>query len=185
MINKFINIRKSIIVGILILVAYSMLTYDITKIISLGVIADLISGFSVIGIAVIMFPIFNYNKNKFINLSFLLCKIIEGALMIAGGALLIFPDLIRHRSYIYQNIHIYFFIAGALFFYILLLKTLLIPKFISIWGIIASITLFIITIIKLFGIKIDALDILLLPMVLNEVFLAFWLIIKGFNNDKI
>ena len=75
------------------------------------------------------------------------------------------------------------FIFGALFFYILLFRTQVVPKFISIWGIVASITLFIITIVKLFGIKIAILDILVLPMILNEIFLAFWLIIKGFNKE--
>jgi len=74
--------------------------------------------------------------------------------MIIGGALLLSPALVNNRSLIYQNIHIYFFVIGALFFYILLFRTIVVPKFISIWGIVASITLFIITIIKLFGIKI-------------------------------
>jgi hypothetical protein len=51
----------------------------------------------------------------------------------------------------------------------------------------ATIILFIITILRLFGINSTILDALLIPMILNEIFLAFWLIIKGFKlgeNDK-
>ena len=85
----------------------------------------------------------------------------------------------------YQNIHIYFFIIGALFFYILFYRTQVIPKFISVWGILATIILFVITIIKLFGVNLTILNVLLIPMILNELFLAFWLIIKGFNFETI
>lgn len=183
MIKNLLNKRKAIIVGILILAAYSMLTYDITKNITWGVITDFISGLSVIGISVLMFSLFNSSENKMMNLLYLSCKGIEGILMIAGGGLLLFPELVKYRNYIYQNIHIYFFIFGALFFYILLFRTVVVPKFISVWGIIATVTLLIITLVKLFEIKIALLDILLLPMILNEIFLASWLIIKGFNKQ--
>lgn len=58
--------------------------------------------------------------------------------------------------------HIYFFIVGALFFYLLLYRTQVIPRFISVWGILASIVLFIVTIIKLFGVKSSVLDVVIL-----------------------
>ena len=73
----------------------------------------------------------------------------------------------------------------ALFFYILFYRTRVIPRFISIWGALATIILFIITIIKLFGVDLSILNALLLPMILNELFLAFWLIIKGFDHAAI
>jgi hypothetical protein len=170
----------SLIIGILILVAYSMLVYDITKNIALGIITDVISGLAVISIALLMFPIFKTAQNKIMNYSYLVCKSSEGILMIIGGIFILNPVSEGYRAIIYKNIHIYFFTIGALFFYILLHRTQIIPKFISIWGICASIILFVITIIKLSGITPAILDILLLPMILNEVFLAFWLIIKGF-----
>ncbi|TYQ18169.1 UNVERIFIED_CONTAM: uncharacterized protein DUF4386 [Acetivibrio alkalicellulosi] len=180
---KNIPIRlRAILVGTLIIVAFSMLTYNITKHITIGVIADLISGLAVIGIAVLMFPLFNSAENKRINYIYLYSKIIEGILMIIGGVLILSPTLVGFRSVIYENIHVYFFIMGALFLYILLYRIRAIPRFISIWGICASVMLFIMIIIKLLGIRIDILDILLLPIVLNEFFLAFWLIIKGFNE---
>lgn len=60
----------------------------------------------------------------------------------------------------------------------------MIPRFISVWGFLATIILLIITIIKLFGIDSNMLNTLILPMILNEIFLAFWLIIKGFDFEK-
>jgi hypothetical protein len=178
------NYRKtSIIVGILIIVAYSMLSYDITKNVTLGIITDIMSGLAVISIALLMFPIFRTNQNKGMNYLYLICKFIEGTLMIAGGIFILNPIFVDYRAAIYKNIHIWFFIFGALVFYILLYRSQVIPKFVSIWGIIATVILFGVTIIKLSSPGLLILDVLLVPMVLNELFLAFWLIFKGFRID--
>jgi len=175
------NKQRASLVGVLILAAYSMLTYTITNNTTLGIITDIISGFAVIGIPLLMFPLFNVDKNKTINYGYLISRFIEGILMIIGGVIILNPSLESYREIIYSDIHIYFFISGALFFYILFYRTQVIPRFISIWGILATIILFVITIIKLFGVNSTILNALLLPMILNELFLAFWLIIKGFN----
>ncbi len=185
MIINISNRQRSSIVGILILVAYSMLTYVITKNITLGVITDIISGLAVIGIPLLLFPIFNTNGHKVLNLVYLESRLIEGILMIIGGVIILNPELEGYRKIIYETIHLYFFIAGALFFYILLYRTLAVPMFISIWGFIATIILIIVTIIKLFGFNSSILNAFLIPMILNEFFLAVWLIIKGFNLKTI
>ena len=83
----------------------------------------------------------------------------------------------------YQDIHIYFFISGAMFFYILLYRTQLVPKYISIWGFVAAVILFQVTLLKLLGFNAPMLDVFLLPMILNELYLAVWLMIKGFSTD--
>lgn len=178
---KLSNRRRAVYVGVLILAAYSMLTYTFTSNTTLGVITDLISGFAVICIPVMMFPIFNTGNNKMIYIGYLISRIIEGLLMVVGGLLLLSPSLADYREVIYSDIHIYFFIAGALLFYILLFRTKVIPQFISIWGILATFMLFAATIIEIFAGTSTLLDVLVLPMILNELFLAFWLIIKGFT----
>ena len=179
------NRRRASLVGVLILLAYSMLTYTITNNITLGVITDIISGLAVIGIPLLMFPIFNTDENKRLNTAYLGSRFIEGILMIIGGIFIFNPSSESYREIIYSDIHIYFFIVGALFFYLLLYRTRLIPRFISIWGILATIILFIVTIIKLFGVDLVILDALVLPMILNELFLTCWLMIKGFNSKRI
>ena len=179
------NRHRASFVGVLILVAYSMLTYTITKNITLGVITDIISGFAVIGIPLLMFPIFNANENKLINYGYLISRFIEGVLMIIGGIIILNPELEGYREMMYKTIQLYFYIVGALFLYILLYRTLIVPKFISVWGFFATIILFTVTIIKLFGLNFSILNVLLIPMILNELFLAIWLIIKGFNFETI
>lgn len=183
--NIISNKQRGSLVGVLILVAYSMLSYSITKNIPIGVITDIVSGLAVIGIPLLMFPIFNAEENKKLNYAFLVSRIIEGILMIIGGIIILNPSLEKYREVIYRDVHIYFFISGALFFYILFYRTQVIPRFIPIWGILAIIILFVITIIKLFRVNSAILNALLLPMILNELFLAFWLIIKGFDFKTI
>jgi len=41
------------------------------------------------------------------------------------------------------------------------------------------------TILKLFGIELEILNALVIPIILNELFLAVWLIINGFNFETI
>jgi hypothetical protein len=175
------NKQRAAFVGILILAAYSMLTYSFTSNTTLGVITDLISGLAVIGIPLLMFPIFHVGNNKALYIGYLVSRFVEGLLMIVGGLVLLNPSLESYRDVIYNNIHIYFFLSGALFFYILFYRTKVIPRFISVWGILATIILFAVTMIELSGIQSTLLDVLLLPMILNELFLAFWLILKGFT----
>ena len=177
------NKKRALIIALLILLAYSMLSYSITKNITIGVITDSISGLAVIGIALLMFPLFNSNENKKMNYTYLISRIIEGILMLIGGFFILDPSLEHYRNGIYENIHIYFFISGALFFYILLYRSELIPKFISLWGIFATIILLTVTILKLFISDNLVFQILVLPIILNEFFLAAWLIIKGFNEN--
>ena len=183
MINSISNRQRATLVGTLILLAYSMLTYSISKNIILGVITDTISGLAVIGIPLLMYPIFNTNKNRTINYIYFTSRMLEGILMIIGGFFIMMPSLASFRESLYINIHIYFFISGAFFFYVLFYRTQIVPRFISIWGMLATIILFIITILKLVEIKSTILDALLIPLILNELFLAFWLIIKGFEKD--
>ncbi len=179
------NKQRASIVAVLILAAYSMLTYSTTKNIIFGVITDIVSGFAVIGIPLLMVPIFNADENKRMNYAYVVSRFIEGILMIIGGLFILNPSLEIYRELIYSDIHIYFFISGAVFFYILFYRTQVIPRFISVWGILATIMLFIVTVTRLLGINLSVLDFFVIPLILNELFLAVWLIIKGFNFESI
>lgn len=167
-------------VGILILLAYSMLTYSFTNNKVLGVITDIISGVAVIGIPVLMHPIFN-SKSKALNYAYIVSRSFEGIFMIMGGVFILVPSLEPYREHIYNDIHIYFFISGALLLYLLLYRTRVVPVYLSIVGIVATVILFSATIIQHCGCDSLALQLLLLPTILTELVLAFWLIIKGFD----
>ena len=80
------------------------------------------------------------------------------------------------------------FPLGALIFYFLLYQSKLIPRWISGWGFIAAILWIAVTILDLFGI-ISAWStvqvVLALPIGLQEMVMAVWLIVKGFNPSAI
>ena len=178
------NKQRSIATGILIIAAYSMLTYSATGNVPLGVITDIISGLAVIGIPLLLFPYFNTDRIKKLNFTYLVSRIIEGLLMVMGGLFILNPALEGYRNFLYLHFHIYFFIAGALFFYVLLYQTQIIPSFISIWGILATVLLLIVSIIKLFGVDLPILNVFLAPIITNELFLAVWFMVKGLSKKN-
>ena len=176
--------RSSIIVGALILIAYAVLFSGTLEALIIMLI-ELISGVAVIGIAVIMFPILKTYNEK-LDFGYIIIKIIEGGLMIIAGIMFLSQNtlLLEIRDWIYVS-HAYIFILGALIFYYLLYQSKLIPRFISVWGVIAVIMLLVGNLLDIMGISLAMLIFLFLPIMLNEVFLAIWLIAKGFNADTI
>ncbi len=166
--------------GILILIAYSIVGSDNPNAKILGMVLEVISGLAVIGIAVLMFP-FLTPYDKKISLLYLALKGVEGILMVIAGVLFLIhtTSLLELRDQIYL-VHGYIFAIPALMFYYLLYKSKLIPGWISVWGVIAAILLIIVNLLEVSKI-IPVLEFLYFPIVLNEVVLAIWLMVKGFN----
>jgi hypothetical protein len=79
------------------------------------------------------------------------------------------------------------FILGALMFYYLLYQSKLIPRWISGWGLIAIIPYLAQPLLVMFGLikSSSTIDVLYLPMAVQEMVLAVWLIVKGFNPSAI
>ncbi|PRD57092.1 DUF4386 domain-containing protein [Sphingobacterium gobiense] len=75
------------------------------------------------------------------------------------------------------------FIIGAMFLYTLFYQTQLIPCWLSIWGIIGALFYLIAAIVKFFNIGFGfSIDFLYAPLAIQEMVMAFWLIVKGFNQ---
>lgn len=182
------NRKIAIIVGILIILAYSLVGTGNPDAKIMGMFLEVISGISVITIAVLMFPLLNpYGKN--LSIWYLTLKGIEGLIAIVAGVLFLIntTSLLNLRDQMYL-IHGYIFAVPALMLYFLLYKSKLIPRWLSVWGIVASAILIIVNLLEVVGV-ISTIEILYLPIVLNEAVLAMWLILKGFNlsaikNDK-
>jgi hypothetical protein len=79
------------------------------------------------------------------------------------------------------------FCVGALMFYPLLYRSRLIPRWLSGWGIIAAMLALVAALLALFGLETNStIDVLLqVPLFGNELVLALWLIVKGFNPSAI
>ncbi len=172
------------VVGILILTAYSLLGSSNSDAKMLGMVLEVISGLSVIGIAVLMYPLLKpYGKS--LSLWYLSLKGVEGIFMVIAGVLFLIhtSPILRFRDHIYL-LHAYIFAIPALIFYYLLYKSKLIPGWLSVCGVVASILLIIVNILELMWI-LPWLKILYFPIVLNEVVLSIWLMIKGFNSSEV
>ncbi len=105
--------------------------------------------------------------------------------MIAAGMFFLSDSFQGWRGWIYNYPLTYEFIISAFLFYVLLFKTKLVPRFISVWGLVACCTLLIANFAGSLGISSPVLYVLMIPIFANEVFLAIWLMIKGFNKSAI
>ncbi len=74
------------------------------------------------------------------------------------------------------------FSLGALMIYYVFYQSKLIPRWLSGWGLIGSVLHLVVPLLSMFG---SELAILTLPLALQEMVLAVWLIVKGFNPSAI
>ena len=78
------------------------------------------------------------------------------------------------------------FIIGALMLYSVFYQSKLIPRWISVWGFIAAVTLFTAAMLSVFiGISPAITVVLIAPIAVQEMVMAVWLIVKGFNLSAI
>jgi hypothetical protein len=147
-------------------------------------------------------------KNEALALGYAGSRIIESAILIVGHIFLLLlialsqqyvktgdPDasyfqtigslFIAERGLTFRMVMIVVGL-GALMFYYLLYQLKLIPRFISVWGFIGAPLSLAGGLIAVFGhgagASIPASTMILgLPIMLNEIFLGIWLIVKGFT----
>ena len=75
------------------------------------------------------------------------------------------------------------FSLSALLLNYVLYQTKLIPRWLSGWGLVGAILAFATYLLQFFGI--DLTDVLFLPIAVQEMVFAVWLIVKGFNSSAI
>lgn len=176
--------KTALIVGVLMLVAYSVIGSGNPEAKVLGMLLEVISGFAVIAIAVLMFPILKpFNKKA--SFWYIVIRIIEGGLLVVTGILFLSNN--TSLLEIYDGIHAahgYIFGIAALIFNYLLYRSKIIPRWLSVFGVIATLLLLIVNVLEVTGI-VSELMILKFPIFLNEIVLAIWLIAKGFNPSVI
>jgi hypothetical protein len=175
----------------------------------IAVLLDLVTATAVVGIAVFMFPILR-RFNEALALGYVILRAIEAVVLVVAviGPLSLIalsqefmeagaPDASYFQtlgtSFIEVRAHLaglmlgIFFSLAALLFYYLLYQSKLVPRFISVWGLIAVAGVLAVNLIEIFGfgISFGAAIVLALPIILNEIFLGIWLIVKGFNPSAI
>ncbi len=171
----------------------------------IGVLFQLILTASVVAIPIMMFPILK-KQNESLALGYVVARIFEGFfdILIAMSLLLLTlsrefveagaPDashfqtsgaLIHVVNYWSSVLENFPYCLGALIFYYLLYRSILIPRWLSGWGLLGA-TLFLATVpFRMFGLIPPSTVVLAVPLILNELVLAIWLIVKGFNSSAI
>ena len=166
----------------------------------IGVLCVLTMGFSLAMIPVMMFPIFKkYNEALAIG-----SVVFRGALETVGYILMAtswlllltlgeeyvkvsaaapshfqtFGTILLSVNHQVNPILEITFSIGALMIYFLFFQSKLIPRWLSGWGLLGASVYFAAGLLALFGLE---LDYLLYILALQEMVLALWLIIKGFN----
>lgn len=124
--------------------------------------------------------------NKRITSGYLVAKVIEGGLMIIASILLLSDSsfFLGIRDLIYMS-HAYIFILASMLLYYLLYRSKLLPRFISVWGVIALVSLLIGNLLEIAGNTHPMIKLFYPLIMLNEIFMAIWLISKGFNSTAI
>jgi len=179
----------------------------------IGVLFELILAGAVVGIAVFMFPILK-KHNEALALGYVGARIFEGLIIIVGSisylSLLTLsqeyvvgaPDashfqalgtllLAEHDWSFLLGGGAFVFCVTALILNYLLYQSKLVPRFISVWGLIGAILMLVSGLLSMFDLSPSPTatstisTFLFLPIALNEMFLAVWLIVKGFNSSAI
>ena len=153
---------------------------------------------SVVSIPFMMYPILK-KQNSILAKGYIVARAFEGAfdLLLASIPLrLSSPSTLIHLdaenislrllalndwSSIIENIP---YCIGALILYYTLYKSRLIPNWLSIWGMIGALVFLSSVPFRLIYTVPEWVLVLALPLVVNEMVLAIWLIIKGFNVEN-
>lgn len=171
----------------------------------LGALLEIVNGVAYIGIAVLMFPILR-QRFESMALGYVAFRIIEFITQLAASIvplLLVTLSeeslrtgapvsqalgelLLATRYWSFEMLYLVFCLS-ALMFYYMLYQTRLVPRFISAWGLIGATLVLANTLLEIFGIDLGTVVGMVtgLPMLLNELFLGVWLIVKGFSPDAI
>jgi hypothetical protein len=170
----------------------------------IGVLLILIMGFALAMVPVMLFPIFKKHNEALALGSVVFRGALEAVTYIAiviGWLLLLTvsqeyvkagaPDasyfqtlgtlLLEADVWSNQILRIVFSL-GALMIYYLFYQSKLIPRWLSVWGLIGAILYLAVPLLRMFG---SELGILMAPLGVQEMVFALWLIVKGFNSSAI
>jgi hypothetical protein len=176
----------------------------------IAMIFELIAAVSALGTAVMLFPVLKKTIES-LALGYVVLRLIENIFYIAGALSLVIILTVgqgyvagaSNASY-YQPLGtlllalhdwsiwmgtLIFFGLGSLTLNYLLYQSKLVPRFLSVWGLIGAALVLLYGLLSLFSLTPDMLfsilTILALPIAVQEMVFAVWLIVKGFNPAAI
>jgi hypothetical protein len=162
------------------------------------------------GIAIALYPVLR-KQNRALALGSVAARIVEGAFVLIGSLSLVTllsvsqeavaggsaaassfqavgSSLLATRDWTFGFIAILAFVLGALMYYSLLYKSRLIPRWLSGWGLVGAALCLVATVYagftQDFGFS-TVNSVLNIPIGVQEMVLAVWLIVKGFNRSAL
>ena len=172
----------------------------------LGALLEIIATAAIVGIPIAMFPILK-KHNEGLALGYVGTRIFEGLTIFLNTIILlsilslsqefvntVTPDasyfqtsgalLLAAREWISILVDFSFPIGAVIFSY-LLYQTKLTPRWLAVLGLIGGALWLTTAPLRMFGFNPEPMDFLALPIAAQEMILAVWLIIKGFNSSEI
>lgn len=157
------------------------------NLIMVGELLELVCGAAVIGIGAAVYALLR-DRSPGLSAGYLGVRITEAAVnamvvvstltaLNVGGE---YRAVLLEQRYQTQLVLIYVFSFGAIVWYTLLHRLRLVPRFITVWGLVGVAVLLAGSLLDLFGRDLEML-VYGLPLGLNEFFLGGWLIARGFR----
>ena len=184
-------------------------TYPNRVIVIIGILLEFISALAVVLIPLLLFPILK-KHNEVLALGYVSFRLFEAVLL--SFAQIYKLSLVKlSQDYLnkggvdasyFQNIgssiqsviywidhagliYLIVFAIGALILYSALYKSKLIPRWLSIWGLIGAVAILTGSVMATFDISLVLAMLLIIPIALQEQTMAIWFIVKGFNSSAI
>jgi hypothetical protein len=169
----------------------------------IAVICELILAGSVVGIGFMMFPILKEHMES-LALGYVALRLIE-AILIVVASISLLSLLTLSQEYVAGSLDASYyqplgtsllalrdwaFVIGTMIFlglgglplYYLLYRSKLIPRWLSVWGLIGATSVLLYGLLSLYGLDPAFLA---APIAVQEMIFALWLIVKGFNPSAI
>lgn len=173
-----------------------------TQVIS-GVLLLVVQTVAVIGIAVLFFPTLR-SEHPGLALGYVAARTVEGVLVLVGalsalavvtlsrgdagavGAKPVGDVLVAAYDWSYLVGPMLFFSVSTLILYPMLLRIGLVPAWLSVWGLAGGLLLLARTVVEMYGAELSGAvqGVLAAPIGINEMVLAVWLIVKGFEVTR-
>jgi hypothetical protein len=166
-----------------------------------GFLLEVVLVAAVIGIAALLFPVLR-RQDEGLAMGYVGARIVEGMLLLTAAmsvvvivaaaqdddtsatATAIGSGFVTVRTWSYIVGSMLALGAGALILYWLLFRARLVPTWLSVWGLVAAALIGMRAILELYGLELSVgvQAVLAAPIALNEMVLAGWLILRGFDE---
>jgi hypothetical protein len=168
-----------------------------------GALLEMVLVLAVVGIGVLMYPILR-RQSEGAGLAYAGTRLLEGVLLAAAsvsalvmvtlstqpattGAEASGQTVMALRDWTYLFGSELMLGVSALILYSLLYRARLVPVWLSAWGLIGGALILLVGLLDSYAITLDELiyGLLVAPIALQEMVLALWLILRGFNRDAL